>query len=178
MCNIIHSKNEFIKNTTAKPYPTLKTRDTENYYSALANEFEQDTKREETPINETDILKKYGMLDSGTTGHFIAVMANVTNIRTTTNALNIIIPNGNTMVSTHECNINWLDLPEAARTAHIIPQLKQQSFLSVVKLCDAGCTVKFEHDQCTSTYDNKYCCVVSNAHGQDYDWYHSITETH
>ena len=54
------------------------------------------------------------MLDSGTTGHFIAVTAKVTNIRPTTNALNIIIPDGNTMVSTHECDINWPNFPAAA----------------------------------------------------------------
>ena len=84
---------------------------------------------EETPVNENDIIRNYGMLDSGMTGHFIAVNANVTNIRPTTNPLNIIIPDGNTMKSTHECDINWPDLPAVALTAHIIPQLKQQSLL-------------------------------------------------
>ena len=114
MCEIIHIKYEFVRHTNAKPYPTQKTREAENYYSALANEYENDTNMEETPVNENGIIKKYGILDSGMTRHFIAVNVNVTNIRPTTNPLNIIIPDGNTMKSTHECNIKWPDLPAAA----------------------------------------------------------------
>lgn len=158
MCKIIHNKNEFVNHTSAQPNPTTKPRETApaNYYSILANKYDNDDDNKiEAPLNEKDIIRDYGMLDSGTTGHFIAVNANVTNIRPTNNPLNIIILDGNSMKSTHECIINWPSLPAAARTAHIIPQLKQQSLLSVVKLCDAGCTVAFENDQCTIKYNNK-----------------------
>ena len=47
------------------------------------------------------------MLDSGTTGHFIAVSPNNKNIWPTKNPLNIIIPDGNTMKSTHKCDIDF-----------------------------------------------------------------------
>ena len=95
------------------------------------------------------------MLDSGTTGHFIAVNAKVKNVRLTNNPLNIIIPDGNTMTSTHVCNIDWPSLPKCATEAHIIPQLKNQSLLSVVKLCDAGCDITFLGNECTIQYNGK-----------------------
>ena len=51
-------------------------------------------------------MRNYGMLDSGTAGNFIYVNAKVNNIRPTNNPLNIIIPDGNTVESTHEFNID------------------------------------------------------------------------
>ena len=45
------------------------------------------------------------------------------------------------MQSTHKCEMDWPMLPLSERKAHIIPKLAQQSLLSVVKLCAAGCRV-------------------------------------
>ena len=59
------------------------------------------------------------------------------------------------MKSTHECDIDWPLLPKAATAAHIIAQLRQQSLLSVVQLCDAGCKVPFLEDQCIIKYKSK-----------------------
>jgi hypothetical protein len=52
------------------------------------------------------------------------------------------------MTSTHQCDIGWPFSPPKARTAHIIPNLSQQSLLSIVKLCNQGCTVMFKHKCC------------------------------
>ena len=58
MCKIIHNKNEFFKHTSAQPYPNTKSRDTapENYCSELANEYDDDNKIMEAPLNEDDII--------------------------------------------------------------------------------------------------------------------------
>ena len=120
-----------------------------NYYSALDDdndEEENDTK----PKNEA--ATHYGMLDSGTTDNFISVQASVKNVRPTKNAINVTIPNGNRMNSTHECDINWPLLPQCARCGHIIPALSQHLLLSVVKLCESGCKVTFQHDCCVVHY--------------------------
>ena len=86
-------------------------------------------------------MTNYEMLDSGTTGNFITVNVKVKNIRPANNLLNIIIQDGNTLESTHDCDIDWPLIPKSATAAHIVTQLRQQSLLSMVKLCDAGCAV-------------------------------------
>ena len=61
------------------------------YYSLLEDdnyEEENNTK----PKNE--VATHYGMLDSGTTDHFISVQASVKNVRPTKNNINVTIPNG------------------------------------------------------------------------------------
>jgi hypothetical protein len=60
VCNIIHSKNEFVNHTSAQPYPTTKTSETApaNYYSILANEYDDDDNdKMEAPFNEKYIIK-------------------------------------------------------------------------------------------------------------------------
>lgn len=115
----------------------------------LASEFEDNSTPAQNllvpkpPINDTNRIQHYGMLDSGTTDHFMSVSATVNNVRPTTNKLDIIIPDGSKMQSTHKCDIDRPFLPAQAQTAHIIPQLSNQSLLLVVKLCDAGCKVVF-----------------------------------
>ena len=47
------------------------------------------------------------------------------------------------MYSTHEGEIDIPNLPAAARTVHIVPDLKSHSLLSIGQLCDAGCIVEF-----------------------------------
>ena len=74
----------------------------------------------------------------------MVVQAKVKNVKPTTNHLKVIIPDDKGMKSTHECEINWPDVPIYAKMAHIIPQLAHQSLLSMVKLCTAGCTVIFK----------------------------------
>jgi hypothetical protein len=47
------------------------------------------------------------------------------------------------MYSTHVGQIDIPNLPEAARTVHIVPDLTSHSLLSIGQLCDAGCIVEF-----------------------------------
>jgi hypothetical protein len=59
--------------------------------------------------------------------------------------------NGATIASTQITTLNLPILPHAARQAHILPGLAQQSLLSVVKNCDSGCAVTFTATKVTVT---------------------------
>ena len=127
----------------------IKNNSCRNYYSVLNDDDDNDI------IQKNNVATHYGMLDSGTTDHFISVQANVNNVRPTTNAINVTIPNDDRMNSTHEYDIDWPLLPHRARGGHIIPALSQHSLLSVVKLCENGCKVTFQHDYCVVHYNGK-----------------------
>ena len=56
------------------------------------------------------------------------------------------------MTSELKCDINWPDIPAEARVGQIVPQLKRNALISVVKLCNAGCEVHFKHNCCLVLY--------------------------
>jgi hypothetical protein len=62
------------------------------------------------------------------------------------------LSNGDKEQSTHTCTLDLPDLPAGARAAHIIPVLASHSLLSVVTMCNAGCTVTFTKINCTIVY--------------------------
>jgi hypothetical protein len=80
--------------------------------------------------------------DTGSTAHFFQDYP-ISNRRITTTPLAIRNPNGSIMYSSHEGEIDIPNLPPAARTVHIVPDLKSHSLLSIGQLCDAGCVVEF-----------------------------------
>lgn len=94
------------------PYPT-----DNNSINATLSDIDDDDKTIVTSSNCATHLQHanhiclhhddYGMLDSGTTGNFISMTANVKNIRPTTNPLRIVASNGQVSESTHECQIDW-----------------------------------------------------------------------
>ena len=56
------------------------------------------------------------------------------------------------MQSTHTSYFNLLDLPANAHVAHIIPGLVSHSLLSIVTMCNTGCTVTFTNTTWTIIY--------------------------
>jgi hypothetical protein len=72
--------------------------------------------------------------------------------------LNVNMPNGRTIQSSHTCNLLLTDLPPHARQAHILPGLVHNSLISVGQLCDNGCSVNFDQDQVTVSKNEK--CVM------------------
>lgn len=54
------------------------------------------------------------------------------------------LPNGNHIRSTHTALLDIPSLPFAARKAHIFPQLKNGSLISIGQFCDHGCTATFD----------------------------------
>jgi hypothetical protein len=61
--------------------------------------------------------------------------------------LNVNMPNGTTIQSSHTCNLLLTDLSQQARQAHILPGLVHNSLISVGQLCDNDCSVTFTQDQ-------------------------------
>ncbi|KAL7552133.1 hypothetical protein ACHAWF_015343, partial [Thalassiosira exigua] len=80
-------------------------------------------------------IKQYGM-----TSHFVLLGAPVSNIEKALKPLTVHLPNKDTIQSTHTCLLKRPDL---------------SSLISLKVLCDAGCTVTYEGDQCKVTYKNK-----------------------
>jgi hypothetical protein len=81
--------------------------------------------------------------NTGSTAHFFTTSLPITNIRPTTNPVCIHNPNGSTMHSTHEAELDLPQLPVYARRVHVIPDLQSRSLLSIAQLCDAGCVAIF-----------------------------------
>jgi hypothetical protein len=68
------------------------------------------------------------------------------------------LPNGDKVQLTHTCTLDLPNLPTGARAAHIIPGLASHSLLSVVTMCNAGCTVTFTKINCTINY--RGCTII------------------
>jgi hypothetical protein len=94
------------------------------------------------------------LLDSGCTVHFLLVNAKCTNKVLAETPLEVRLPNGATIASTHTATLNMpslTSLPHAARQAHILLGLAQHSLLSVGQMCDSGCAVTFTATKVTVT---------------------------
>ncbi len=97
-------------------------------------------------------IRSWAILDSGATSHFLTTDAPASNIILATVPLIARLPNGDKVQSTHTCTLDLPELPAGARAAHIIPGLASHSLLSVVTICNAGCTVTFTKINCTIAY--------------------------
>ena len=86
--------------------------------------------------------------DTGATGHFLTSNAPVQNKQVTTNPISILLPNGNTLQSTHTCEVAIPGLRPAAKTAHVVPGLSHASLLSTAVFCDAGYTLTYDANAC------------------------------
>ena len=90
------------------------------------------------------------MADSGCTATICIPGTPMKNIRPTKNPIRLKAAQGSWLETTHEGEIDIPGLPEAARKAHICPDLANLSLISIKTLVDAGCEVLF----------SKYDCVV------------------
>jgi hypothetical protein len=70
------------------------------------------------------------LLDSGCTAHFMLANAKCTYKLLAATPLEVRLPNGATVASTHTAMLNLPALPHAARQAHILPGLAQHSLIS------------------------------------------------
>ena len=79
-----------------------------------------------------------GIADAEATGHFLQPVTPAKNIGQTNNPISISQPDGGKLKSTHECDIENPQLPQAARTSHIVLGLDHTSLVSIKMLIDAG----------------------------------------
>ena len=59
------------------------------------------------------------------------------------------------MTSTHTAEMYLPELPTAAKTGHIVPDLASSPLLSIGQLCDAGCGLLFSAGDVTVSFKNK-----------------------
>jgi hypothetical protein len=83
------------------------------------------------------------LLDSGYTVHFLLANTKCTKKSLASTPLEVSLPNGSTIASTHNAMLNMPSLPHVTRQTHILPGLAQHSLLSVGKIYDSGCAVRF-----------------------------------
>jgi hypothetical protein len=69
----------------------------------------------------------------------------------TATPLEVRLPNGDTITSTHTATLNIPFLPSSARRALILPGLSQHLLLSVGQMCDSECSVTFSATHVTVT---------------------------
>jgi hypothetical protein len=98
------------------------------------------------------------ILDSGCTINFISAAAPCSDKQAAHIPLNVNMPNGTTIQSSHTCNLLPTDLPPQARQAHILPGLVHNSLILLGQLCDNGCSVTFTQDQVTVSKNEK--CIM------------------
>jgi hypothetical protein len=98
------------------------------------------------------------ILDSGCTSNFLSAAAPCSDKQAAHVPLNVNMPNGTTIQSSHTCNLLLTELPPQSRQAHILPGLVHNSLISVGQLCDNGCSVTFTQDKVTVSKIEK--CVM------------------
>jgi hypothetical protein len=98
------------------------------------------------------------ILDSGCTSNFLSAAAPCSDKQAAHVPLNVNMPNGTPIQSSHTCNLLLTDMPPQARQAHILPGLVHNSLIAVGQLCDNGCSVTFTQDQVTVSKNQK--CVM------------------
>jgi hypothetical protein len=101
---------------------------------------------------DAETIKRWAILDSGATSHFLTTDAPALHITPTLTPITARLPNGDRVYSTHTCTLDLPALPPNARAAHIIPGLASHSLISAVTLCNAGCTINFMKIGCTISY--------------------------
>jgi hypothetical protein len=117
-----------------------------------------------TISTNANTIKQWAILNSGATSHILMTNMPATNIVPTTKPIIAHLPNGKRVHSTHICTINIPSSPSRARAAHIIPGLASHSLLSIVSLCNAGCTIHFTKKWMYDQLSWPYHCLRSQMH--------------
>jgi hypothetical protein len=109
------------------------------------------------------------ILDSGCTINFLSAAAPCNNKQAAHVPLNVNMPNGTTIQSSHACNLLLTDLTPQARQAHILPGLVHNSLILVGQFCDNGCSVTFTQDQVTVS-KNQECVMYGSRYPKSRLW--------
>ena len=83
------------------------------------------------------------MLDSGTSSHFLLTEAPVLNKIIAQNPIDIRLPDGSQVQSSHIGELDNPHLPATLRTCHIVPGLASHPLIWVIKLSNAGREITF-----------------------------------
>jgi hypothetical protein len=94
----------------------------------------------------------YGIADTGATIHCGNNLTPAINKRTAVDPMDVSIPNGTIMSSTHSATLPFSQLPQTATDMHIYPNLPTP-LLSIGKFCDAGYKAIFDAKSVTIQKD-------------------------
>jgi hypothetical protein len=92
----------------------------------------------------TPTHKHIAIVYSGFTGHYGMVTAPITNKKVATMPIQVTLPDGASIKSSHTWNLILPQLPETAKKVHVIPGLSTSSLLYVGQLVDADCSITFD----------------------------------
>ena len=105
------------------------------------------------------------MADTGATGHFLdntTINLQATPTSTTNSSIDVLLPNNETMQSTHTASLPIPSLPAAATKDHVFNSLASGSLLSVGKLSDHQCTAIFTADK-VAIHKNKNIVIATTS---------------
>jgi hypothetical protein len=117
----------------------------------------------EVTTNDTAIL------DVGCTSNFLSATAPCSNKQAAHIPLNVNMPNGTTIQSSHTCDLLLTALTPQARKAHILPGIVHNSLISVGQLCDNRCSVIFTQEQVTVS-KNGNCVMYGSRDPRSHLW--------
>ena len=118
-----------------------------NYLSYTANSipngFKNNSLLHTIDFNKIDNVHEWAILNSGASSHFLLTEAPVLNKIIAQNPIDIRLPDGSQVQSSHIGELDNPNLPATARTCHIVPGLASHSLISVVKLSNTGSEITF-----------------------------------
>ena len=95
-------------------------------------------------VDHTPPTAKRKITYTGSTENYVSTSTSHTNKKIAIDPIEVTIPNGDTVTSTHTCELNFPSLPKAARQAHIFPHFPAGALLSIGQLCNASCTTELD----------------------------------
>jgi hypothetical protein len=108
-----------------------------------------------TPTHTNAPTDDTANLDSRCTSNFLSAAARCSDKQAAHVPINVNMPSGTTIQSSHTCNLLLTDLPHQARQANILPGLVHNSLISVGQLCDYEYSVTFTQDKVTVSRNGK-----------------------
>jgi hypothetical protein len=93
------------------------------------------------------IASTHAVANTGAMSVFVMAGTPAKNICMATKPIQISLPDGKKIVSTHICDVDITGLPHKL-IGHIVPDMKTASLLGICILCKAGCKVIFDDEKC------------------------------
>jgi hypothetical protein len=100
------------------------------------------------------ISSTHAVADTGATSVLVMADTPMKNVQIATNLLNINLPDGKMVHSTHICDVKIPGLPHMLK-GHIVPALNVASLISIQILCKVGCRAVFTDTACYFKYNGK-----------------------
>jgi hypothetical protein len=115
------------------------------------------------------------ILDYGCTSNFLSAPTPCTNKQASPIPLNVNMPNGTSIQSSHTSDLLLTALPPDANRAHILPGLVHNSLIYVGQVWDSGCNVNFTKEKVEVTKGGK-CLMLGSRDPHSRVWRVNLKE--